>query len=91
MIEDYRIKSRVGRSEGTGVYEITKRGARREKSRFVERYETPAGTFLPEEWKKRAKAAIEAGENLLSWKESKITAESTVHGCTQRAIWKSMP
>ena len=60
MIEDYQIKSRVGRSEGTGEYEITKRGTRREKSRFVERYVTPAGTFLPEEWKKRAKAAIEA-------------------------------
>lgn len=55
MIEDYQIKIRVGKSEGTGEYEITKRGTRREKSRYVERYETPAGTFLPEEWKKRAK------------------------------------
>ena len=54
MIEDYQIKTRVGRSEGTGEYEITKRGTRREKSRFVERYETPAGTFLPGEWRKRA-------------------------------------
>lgn len=60
MIEDYWIKSRVGRSEGTGEYEITKRGTRREKTRHVERYVTPAGTFLPEEWKKRAMAAIEA-------------------------------
>lgn len=60
MIEDYQIKIRVGRSEGTGEYEITKRGTRREKSRHVERYVTPAGTFLPEEWKKRALAAIKA-------------------------------
>lgn len=60
MIEDYRIKIQTGRAEGTGQYEITKKGTRREKTRFVERYETPAGTFLPEEWKKRAKAAIEA-------------------------------
>ena len=60
MIEDYWIKSRVGRSEGTGEYEITKRGIRREKSRYVERYVTQVGTFLPEEWKKRARAAIEA-------------------------------
>ena len=91
MIEDYRIKSRVGRSEGTGVYEITKRGTRREKSRFVERYKTPAGTFLPEEWKNGRRPPLKRRENLLSWKESKITAESTVHGCTQKAIWKSMP
>lgn len=60
MIEDYQIKIRVGRSEGTGEYEITKRGTRREKLRYAERYETPAGSFLPEEWKKRAMAAIEA-------------------------------
>lgn len=60
MIEDYWIKSRVGRSEGTGEYEITKRGTRREKTRYVERYVTPAGTFLPGEWRKRAMAAIEA-------------------------------
>ena len=60
MIEDYWIKSRVGRSEGTGTYEYTRLGTRREKSRYVERYVTQAGTFLPEEWKKRAKAAIEA-------------------------------
>lgn len=59
MIEDYRIKSRVGRSEGTGIYEYTRLGTRREKSRYVERYVTQAGTFLPEEWKKRAGADIE--------------------------------
>lgn len=60
MIEDYRIKIQTGRAEGTGFYETTRKGTRREKLRFVERYETQAGTFLPEEWKKRAKAAIEA-------------------------------
>lgn len=60
MIEDYQINSRAGRAESTGEYEITRRGTRRKKTRFAERYVTPAGTFLPEEWKNRAKAAIEA-------------------------------
>lgn len=60
MVEQYRIRIRLGRAEGTGQYEITRRGTRREITRFVERYETPAGTFLPEEWKKRAMAVIEA-------------------------------
>lgn len=67
MIEDYRIRMRTGRAEGTGNYEITKRGTRREITKFVERYETAAGIFLPDEWMKKALAAIEAeGEmNLL--------------------------
>lgn len=80
MIEDYRIKSRVGRSEGTGVYEITKRGTRREKSRFVERHVTPAGTFLPEEWKKRARAAIEAEGEL-------ALLERVKEHCRERCAW----
>lgn len=37
----------------------------------MERYETPAGTFLPEEWKKRAKAAIEAEGKLTLLKKVK--------------------
>lgn len=60
MIEDYRIRMRTGRAEGTGNYEITKRGTRREITKFVERYETPAGVFLPDEWMKKALANIEA-------------------------------
>lgn len=80
MIEDYQIKSRVGRSEGTGEYEITRRGTRREKSRFVERYETLAGTFLPEEWRKRAEAAIEA--------EGELTLlERVKDHCREHCAW----
>lgn len=60
MIEDYRIRMRTGRAEGTGNYETTKRGTRREITKFVERYETAAGVFLPDEWMKKALAAIEA-------------------------------
>ena len=59
MIADYQIKSRVGNAEKTGEYEITRRGTRRAKTRFVERYVTPAGTFLPEEWRERALSEIE--------------------------------
>ena len=60
MIEDYQIRIRTGAVEKTGERERTRKGTWRDKTRFVERYVTPAGTFLPEEWKKRAKAAIEA-------------------------------
>lgn len=60
MVEDYQIELRIGRAERTGNYEITKRGTRREITRYVARYKTPAGIFTPEEWKKQALSAIEA-------------------------------
>lgn len=60
MVEDYRIKVRTGRAEGTGCCEITKKGTRRKTTKFTERYETPAGVFLPDEWKEKALEAIEA-------------------------------
>lgn len=59
MVEDYRIQLRIGRAEGTGHYETTRRGTRREITKYVERYQTPAGTFLPDDWKKKALEAIE--------------------------------
>lgn len=66
MIEDYQIRMRTGRAERTGKYEITKRGTRKEIVKYAERYETPAGNFLPEDWKKRTRDAIEAeGEHAL--------------------------
>ena len=60
MIEDYQIRIRTGTVEKTGERERTRKGTWRDKTRHVERYVTPAGTFLPEEWRKRAMAAIEA-------------------------------
>lgn len=60
MIEDYRIQIRTGRAEGTGHYENTRRGTRREITKFVERYQTPAGVFLPETWREKALETIEA-------------------------------
>lgn len=60
MVEDYRIFFREGRSEPTGEYEITKRGTQRRKYRYVSRMKTPVGVLLPEVWKQRAMAEIEA-------------------------------
>ena len=89
MIEDYQIRIRTGAVEKTGERERTRRGTWRDKTRFVERYVTPAGTFLPEEWKNGRGPPLRRRENLLFWKESKITAESTASGCAQRATWKN--
>lgn len=50
MMEDYKILIRTGRAEGTGNYEITKRGTRREIKKFVETYKTNAGNFYPDRW-----------------------------------------
>lgn len=80
MIEDYQIKIRTGAAEKTGEYEITKRGTRRAKTRFVERYVTPVGTFLPEEWKKRVRAAIEAEGEL-------ALLERVKEHCRERCAW----
>ena len=52
MIEDYQIRIRTGAAEKTGERERTRKGTWRDKTRYVERYVTPAGTFLPEEWRK---------------------------------------
>lgn len=60
MIEDYQIRIRTGAAEKTGERERTRKGTWRDKTRYVERYVTTAGTFPPEEWRKRAMAAIEA-------------------------------
>ena len=60
MVEDYRILTRRGTAERTGSYEITRQGTRRRVVKFVERYETPVGAFLPEKWKKKALEAIGA-------------------------------
>lgn len=60
MIEDYQIRIRTGAAEKTGERERTRKGTWRDKTRYVERYVTPVGTFLPGEWRKRAMAAIEA-------------------------------
>lgn len=80
MVEDYRIRMRTGRAEGTGGYEITKRGIRREITKFVERYETAAGIFLPDEWMKKALGAIEAeGEMSL--------LESIKEYCRNHCAW----
>lgn len=59
MVEDYRIMYYTGTEEGTGRYETTKRGKLREIKKYVERCRTPAGDFLPEQWKRKALEAIE--------------------------------
>lgn len=54
MIEDYRIKIRTGRAKGTGLYETTRQGRRKEITRYAEEYITAAGRLKPKEWKVKA-------------------------------------
>lgn len=60
MIEDFTVRIRSGRAEPTGYYEITRRGTRKPVLRYRETYQTKAGNFTPEEWKKRVRQEIEA-------------------------------
>lgn len=80
MVEDYRILTRLGAAEKTGNYEITRQGTRRTVAKFVERYETPTGVFLPKEWKKKALEVIEAeGEMKL--------LENITKYCREHCAW----
>ncbi len=54
MIEDYKIDLSIGMAKGTGVYETTKRGRRKEITKYAEEYITNAGRLTPEEWKEKA-------------------------------------
>ena len=80
MLEDYQIQIRIGGAEGTGRYEITRRGTRREITKFTERYQTPAGVFLTERWKEKALESIETeGEKEL--------LESIKEYCRAHCAW----
>lgn len=63
MVEDYRIKFHTGRAEPTGQYTVNRRGNTKAITKYVERYVTPLGEFLPEIWREKAKEEIKvAGE-----------------------------
>ena len=69
MIEDYAIKLRTGRAVGTGIYEITRNGNRREKTVFKIEYTTKAGIFGVEEWKEKAMQEIEKCGKQICWRK----------------------
>lgn len=60
MVEDYRIKFHTGRAELTGQYTVNRRGNTKAITKYVERYVTPLGEFLPEIWREKAKEEIKA-------------------------------
>ncbi|MDO4267438.1 MAG: hypothetical protein Q4C73_03110 [Eubacteriales bacterium] len=77
----YAIRLQLGRSVGTGTYEITRIGTRREINRYAVTYQTAAaGDLDPEEWRKGISAAIvECGETEL--------LERIVEDCRRRCSW----
>lgn len=64
MVEMYRIKQRIGRSVPTGGVEKLRNGNVRRVHKFMEFYETDAGTLTPNEWKDKLQTAIEAEKEL---------------------------
>lgn len=79
-IEDYSIMYNVHKAEPTGVYEITKRGTRKAILKYYKTYQTKAGEFKPEEWRKKLRQIIEE-DNKLDLLE-KIKAY-----CRQNYVW----
>lgn len=80
MIEDYAVKLRTGRAVGTGIYELTRNGKRREKTVFKIEYTTKTGIFGVEEWKEKAMQEIEkCGETDL--------LEKVKEHCREHCAW----
>ena len=61
MVELYAIRLSIGSAMPTGAYEITRRGNRRQVTKYSEVYKTDAGELSPEQWRMELSRAIEAG------------------------------
>lgn len=57
-MEQYHISTRLGRSEPTGGYEITRNGNRRAVTKFMVSYITEAGTIAPKKWLEIARMCV---------------------------------
>ena len=80
MVEDYKIHIRTHTGEMTGRYKVDRKGKRKPVIKYVEKYQTPVGTFLPGEWKTRALKAIrEDGETEL--------LEKVKEHCREHCAW----
>lgn len=80
MVEDYKIHIRTHTGEMTGRYKVDRKGKRKPVIKYVEKYQTPVGTFLPGEWKTRALKAIrEDGEAEL--------LEKVKEHCREHCAW----
>ena len=58
MVEEYKILLSTYGGESTGKYKVNKKGERKPVFRYIEKYQTPVGVFLPGEWKTKAIKAI---------------------------------
>lgn len=80
MVEQYKIHHRIGCTIPTGTYELTRRGNRRDVTRYAVIYETDAGMFSPEQWRDELSKAIEAD------KESDVLGIIADH-CRAHCAW----
>ena len=80
MGEDYKIEIRTNTSDMTGKYKVDRKGNQKPVTKYVEKYQTPVGTFLPGEWKTKALKAIkEDGETEL--------LENVKEYCREHCAW----
>ena len=80
MVGLYAIHLRIGSAMPTGTYEITRRGNRRQVTKYSEVYKTDAGEFSPEQWRMELSRAIEAD------KESDVLEVIKEH-CREHCAW----
>ena len=80
MVELYRVQYRIGTSMPTGTYEITRRGTRREVTKYAELYKTDLGDLTPEEWRRGLSKAIETD------RETDVLELIVAH-CRQHCAW----
>lgn len=80
MVELYAIHMHIGSAMPTGVYEITRRGNRRQVTKYAEVYKTDAGELSPERWRMELSKAIEAD------KESDVLEVIKEH-CREHCAW----
>ena len=79
-MEDIKIRTRIGRTIPTGIYETTRIGTQRQKNRYQEMFDTVIGEFVPDKWYEIALMCIrESGSEKLFVR--------IVDYCTSHCAW----
>lgn len=80
MVEQYKIHHVICRAVPTGEYEITRKGNRREITKYSEVYKTDAGELSSVQWRSELSKAIKTD------KESDVL-EVIINHCRENCAW----